>query len=327
MDKLGRLAVSAALASNLAAMAGLAAAQSPAYPAKPIRILVGYEPGGPNDTQARLVGAKIGESMGQSVVVDNKPGADGIIANEMVTRSPADGYTLVLVSAGHAINPNFVKSLPYHPVNDFAPVTQVSAAPFVLVVHPSVPVNTTQEFINYVKANPGKLNYGSSGNASSLMMTMELFKSMAGGLQINHIPYKGGAPATADLLAGRVHAMTNNVVSSIPNARAGKLRALAVTSARRMATNPDLPTVGETLPGFEVDAWYGILSPKGTPAPVVNKLQGEIVKAMAQPDVRERFTSLGLQAVGSTPAEFTKRLQKELVMWAKVVKDSGVKTD
>jgi len=294
------------------------------FPNKPIRLLVGFEPGGPNDTQARIVGQKVGEAIGQNVVVENRPGADGIIAGDLVAKSAPDGYALLLASAGHAINANFVKTLPYHPVNDFAAVAYVSSAPFFLVVHPSLPVQTTAEFIAYAKARPGQMHYGSAGNGSSLMMAMELFANTAG-LKLDHVPYKGGAPATADLIAGRVQAMMNNAASSLPNGRAGKLRVLAATTAQRSPLAPDVPTVGETLPGFEVDAWYGILTAKGVPAPVVMRLNTEINKALATADVKQRFATLGLTPVGGAPEVFGKLLQTEVTKWAKVVKDSGIK--
>jgi tripartite-type tricarboxylate transporter receptor subunit TctC len=304
------------------ALPAITPAQAQNFPAKPIRMLVGYEPGGPNDTQARLIGGKIGESMGQTVLVENRPGADGIIAGEMVVKAAPDGYTMILVSAGHSINMHFIK-VPYNPLTDFTSFAHVSSAPFVLVVHPSLPAQTTAEFIRYAKERPGQLPYGSSGNGSSLMMAMELFNVTAG-IKTLHVPYKGGAPATADLIAGRVMVMMNNAVSSIPNARAGKLRALAVTTAKRSPLAPDLPTVGETLPGFEVDAWYAILGPKGVPAPITSRINAEINKALAQDDVKQRFSTLGLTPVGGPPERFTTLLQSELVKWARVVKESGV---
>ena len=305
--------------------AGWAHAQG-AFPAKPVRIIVGFDPGGPNDTQARLVGGKMGESMGQTVLVENRPGADGIIGADLVAKSPADGYTMLLVSAGHAINANFVKQLPYHPINDFSAIVQLASAPFVLVVNPSVPAQTTAELIKYAKANPDKLSYGSTGLGSSLMMAMELFNELAG-IKTVHVPYKGAAPATSDLVAGRIQVMTNNAVSSLPNARAGKLRALAVTTAQRSPLAPDLPTIAETVPGYEMDAWYGLVGPKGVPAAVVGKLNTEAVKALASGEVKQRFTTLGLTPVGGTPEQFAKLLQSETVKWARVVKEGNFKVE
>jgi len=309
----------------LSTSAAWALAQS-AFPSKPIRLLVGYEPGGPVDTQARLVAQKISEAGGLQVIVENRPGADSIIASEVVAKSAPDGYTLIIVSAGHAMNPNFVKPMPYDAFNDFTPIAQVSTAPFVLVVHPSLPVQTTQELIQYAKERAGQLNYGSAGTGSSLMLAMELFKSMSG-VKMTHIPYKGGAPATADLIAGRTQVMINSAVATLANARAGKLRALAVTTLQRSPAAPDLPPVSDTLPGFEVDAWYGILAPKGVPPAIVSRLNAELAKALAQADVRQRFAALGLQTAGGSPEQFGNLLKSELRKWAKVVADSGISVD
>lgn len=304
-------------------------AQSPAarsYPAKPMRLIVGFPAGGPNDTQARLVGQKIGESLGQSVIVDNRPGADGIIGADLVAKGLADGYTLILVSAGHAINPSFHPRLPYHPIDDFTPIAQVSRSPFVLVVHPSMPVLSVREMIDVAKARPGQLNYGSAGNGSSLQLAMELFMSMAR-INMVHVPYKGGAPATTDLIAGRVQVMMNNIVSTLPPARAGMLRAIAVTTSKRSIAAPELPTVAEALPGYEVNAWYGILAPRGIPADIASKLNGEINKAIALPDVRQRLLSFGLEPVGGTSEQFGGHIRTELARWARVIKDNGIRID
>lgn len=304
-------------------------AQSPAtrsYPAKPMRLIVGFPAGGPNDTQARLVGQKIGESLGQSVIVDNRPGADGIIGADLVAKGLADGYTLILVSAGHAINPSFHPRLPYHPIDDFTPIAQVSRSPFVLVVHPSMPVMSVRDMIDVAKARPGQLNYGSAGNGSSLQLAMELFMSMAR-INMVHVPYKGGAPATTDLIAGRVQVMMNNIVSTLPPARAGQLRAIAVTTSKRSIAAPELPTVAEALPGYEVNAWYGILAPRGIPADIASKLNGEINKAIALPDVRQRLLSFGLEPVGGTSEQFGGHIRTELARWARVIKDNGIRID
>lgn len=310
------------------ALCAAAQAQDPAgrpFPVKPIRLVVGFPAGGPNDTQARLIGQKIGESMGQPVVVDNRPGADGIIGADLVAKSPADGYTLILVSAGHAINPNFHK-LPYHPSEDFVPIAQVSRSPFVLVVHPSLPVRSVREMIKFAKARPGELNYGSAGRGSSLQLAMELFMSMAG-VGMVHVPYKGGAPATTDLIAGRVQVMMNNIVSTLPPARSGKLRALAVTTAQRFVTTPELPTVAESLPGYEVNAWYGILGPRAMPAAIAARLNSEISKAIALPEIRQRLLALGLEPVGGISGEFRIHINAELARWARVVRDNNIRID
>lgn len=316
--------------AQLLAAAALAvfttAAMAQAYPTKPIRLVVGFAAGGPNDTQARLIGAKLTQSMGQQVIVDNRPGASGIIATAFVAKSAPDGHTLMLISAGHAITPAFHNNLAYHPIEDFAPITQVSSSPFVLVVHPSLPAQSVSGLIKLAKARPGQLNYGSAGNGSSLQIATELFNSMAG-IRMVHVPYKGGAPATTDLIAGQVQVMINNVVSSLPAARAGKLRALAVTSAKRSPAAPELPTVSETVPGYEVDAWYGVIAPRQTPAAVVSKLNTEAVNAINQPDVRQRFVNLGLEPVGGTPDAFGNLLRTELGKWGKVIKEAGIQAN
>jgi tripartite-type tricarboxylate transporter receptor subunit TctC len=296
-----------------------------AYPQKPIRMVVGYAPGGPNDTQARLIGEKLTASLGQQVIVDNRAGATGIIGTTFVAKSPPDGYTLMLISAGHTIIGNFQK-LPFHPIDDFTPVTQVSSSPFVLVVHPSLPVRSVSGLIQLAKTRPGQLTYASAGNGSSLQTAMELFNSMAG-VKMVHVPYKGGGPATIDLIAGHVQLMMNNAVGSLPAARAGKLRALGVTSAKRSAAAPELPTIGETLPGYEADAWYGVIAPRGTPAAIVSTLRTEIAKSLHNPEVRQRLAALGLEPVGGTPQEFGAFLQNEIVKWAKVVKDANIKAE
>ena len=296
------------------------------FPVKPVRIIVGFAAGGPNDTQARLVGQKIAESMGQPVIVDNRPGADGVIGADLVAKSPPDGYTLMLVSAGHVINPNFTRNIPYKPVDDFLPLVQITRSPFVLVVHPAVPAQTVGELIQVAKMRVGGLNFGSAGNGSSLQLAMELFNNTAG-IKMVHVPYKGGAPATTDLIAGQVQVMINNIVSTLPPARAGKLRALAVTTAKRSAAAPDLPTVAESLPGFEVDAWYGFLAPRGVPAAVTAKLNGEINKAITLPDVRQLLLTFGLEPVGGTPEQFRSLLSAEYVKWAKVISDAGIRAE
>ena len=287
--------------------------------------MVGFAAGGPNDTQARLIGNKLTEILGQQVIVENRAGASGTTAGGYVAKSAADGYTLMLVSAGHAMNPNFYSKLPYDPINDFAPITQVSSSPFILVVHPSLPVRSVSALVALAKAKPGELTYASAGHGSSLQLAMELFDSMAG-IRMVHVPYKGGAPATFDLISGQVQLMMNNVVTSLPAARAGKLRALAVTSAKRSPIAPKLPAVAETLPGYEVDAWYGIVAPHATPAAIVSKLNAELVRAIRDPEVHQRLATLGLQPVGGTAQAFDAHLRSELAKWRKVVKDAGIGT-
>lgn len=273
-------------------------ALKPQYPVKAIRILVGFAAGGANDLQARLVGQKLSASLGQPVVVDNRPGADGIIATDMAAKSSADGYTLILISAGHSINPNFHRSLPYDPVEDFTPIIQLSRSPFVVVVHPSLPVRSVRDLIELAKSQPGKLNFGSAGKGSSQQLATELFNSMAR-IKMAHVPYKGAAPATIELIAGQVQVMINNAASTLPAVRTGKLRAIAVTTAQRSTAAPELPTVAETLPGYEVEAWYGVLAPRGMPTAIVAKLNEEMNKAIAAPDVQQQFVTIGLEPTGA----------------------------
>ena len=304
------------------------AAHAQAYPSKPIRFVVPYPPGGPLDTVARLLGAKVGESIGQPVVVDNKPGAGGNIGADIVAKSPADGYTILMGAvATHAINPTLYKSIPYDPVKDFAPVTQVASTPNVLVVHPSVPASNVREFIAYAKAHPGALNFGSGSTGSAGHLAGELFKSMAG-VQMVHVPYKGAAPAMQDLIGGQIQLMFDNLASSLGQIRAGKVRALAVTTLRRSSLAPDLPTIAESgLPGFDISTWFGVFAPGGTPRPVVQRLHDEFVRALRAPEVQARLKTMGAEPVGNTPQEFAAYIRSESEKYAKVIKASGAKVD
>lgn len=296
------------------------------YPTKPIRLLVGYSPGGPNDTQARLVGQRLAASLGQPVIVDNRAGADGIIAADMVAKSNPDGYTLILVSAGHAISHNFHRSMPFDPLQDFSPIGMVSTSPFVLVAHPSLKAQSVAELITLAKNQPGKLIYGSAGAGSSLHLAAALFHVMTGTSMV-HVPYKGGAPATTDLLAGQVQMIFNNVLSSLPHVRSGRLRALGVTGSARSASFPDTPTIAETVPGYEVTAWYGILGPAKMPKDLVTRLNGEIGKALAIPDVSEKLRASGLDVAGGPPERLGSHMRTEFAKWVKVVKEAGIRTD
>ncbi len=298
------------------------------YPTKPIRLVVPFPPGGATDILARNVAQKLTEAWGQQVIVDNRPGAGGNIGSELVAKSAPDGYTLVMGTVGtHAINASLYAKMPYDHVKDFVPVILVAGVPNVLVVNPSVPVNSVAELIAYAKANPGKLNFASSGNGTSIHLSGELFKVMAG-VQITHIPYKGSAPALQDLLGGQVQLMFDNLPPSLPLIKAGKLRALAVTSATRAAALPDVPTMAEAgLPGFEASSWFGVLAPAGTPPAIVAKLNAEIGKWLASPDAKEKLLAQGANAAGGTPEDFAKHIQAETAKWAKVVKESGAKVD
>ena len=314
------------LAFVLMLVAALSSAQT--YPTKPIRLVVPFPPGGATDILARDVAQKLTEAWGQSVIVDNRPGAGGNIGSELVAKSAPDGYTLEMGTVGtHAINASLYAKMPYDHVKDFTPVILVAGVPNVLVVTPSLPVSSVAELIAYAKANPGKLNFASSGNGTSIHLSGELFKVMAG-VQMTHIPYKGSAPALQDLIAGQVQLMFDNLPPSLPQIKAGKLRALAVTSLARAPALPDVPTLAESgLPGFEASSWFGILAPAGTPAPIVAKLNAEVAKWLATPEAKEKLLKQGANPAGGTPEDFAKHIAAETAKWAKVVKDSGAKID
>lgn len=298
-----------------------------AYPSKPIRMIVPFAPGGATDTIARLVGAKLQESLGQPVLVENKPGAGTNIGVAAVVASAADGYTLLMGTPSIPVNPALYSQLPYNWQRDLQPVSMVGYVPNLLVVHPSLPVSSVRELIAHAKANPGKLNFGSSSVGGAIHLSGELFNSMAGVAMV-HVPYKGSAPAMTDLLAGRIALMFDNLPSALPHAKAGKLRALAVTSSKRSALFPEVPTVAEAgLPGFEVLSWNGIFVPAGTPREIVMKLQAEIKKAVNHPDVRQKFSQQGIEAGGNTPEEFGAFLMAEAEKWQPLVRRLGLKAD
>jgi len=305
-----------------------ASAQAPAYPTKPVRIVVPFPAGGATDILARAVAQKLTETWGQAFVVDNRPGAGGNIGSELVAKAAPDGYTLEMGTVGtHAINASLYAKMPYDHVKDFAPIILVAGVPNVLVVNPAVPVNSVQELIAYAKANPGKLNFASSGNGTSIHLSGELFKVMAG-VQMTHIPYKGSAPALADLLGGQVQLMFDNLPPSLPQIKGGKLRALGVTSAARAPALPDTPTIAESgLPGFDASSWFGLLAPAGTPPAIIAKLNTEIAKWLATPEAKEKLVAIGANIAGGTPEDFARHVQAETAKWAKVVKESGAKVD
>ncbi len=302
-------------------------AQAP-YPTKPIRIVVPFPAGGTTDILARAVAQKLTEMGGQPVVVDNRPGAGGNIGAELVAKSAPDGYTLLMGTVGtHAINPGLYAKMPYDHQRDFAPVILVAGVPNVLVVNPAVPATSVQELIAYGKANPGKLNFASSGSGTSIHLAGELFKTMSG-VQMTHVPYKGSSPALTDLLGGQVQLMFDNLPSALPHIKAGKLRALAVTSAQRAPALPDVPTVAEAgLPGFEASSWFGLLAPAGTPKEIIAKLNAEVAKWLATPEARDKLTAQGANAVGSAPDAFAQYIAAETIKWLKVVKESGAKVE
>jgi len=312
----------------LVTLAGTLPACAQEYPRKAIRLIVPFAPGGGNDTVARVIAQSAGASLGQPMAVDNRPGAGGMLGADLAAKSPADGYTLFLGGVGsHAVNPNLHAKLPYDPVKDFAPITLIASAPSVLVVNPSLPARTLAEFTALAKASPGRINYASNGNGSSAQLAAVLYESMAG-VQMVHVPYKGLAPALVDLLAGEVQAMFSSVVAIVPNIKAGRLRALAVTGKRRAALLPEVPTLDESgVPGYEAGSWYGILAPAGTPQAVVAKLHEAIVRALAQPEVRERLVSEGAEVIGSTPEAFAAHITAELARMGKLIRDAGIRME
>lgn len=297
------------------------------YPSKPVRVVIPYPPGGPTDILGRAVAQKLSEPLGQSVVVDNKPGASGMIGAGEVARAAPDGYTILVNASLHVINPSLYSKMQFDAIKDFAPVTQLAAVPLVLVVNPAVPVNSVQDLIALAKANPGKLTFASSSIGAAPHLAGELLKTMAG-IDIVHVPYKGSGPAITDLVGGQITMMIDSMPSSIAHVKAGRLKLIAVSTAKRIPALPDVPTFAESgVPGYDIATWYGVWAPPGTRKEILSRLQTEIAKVLQQPDVKERLASLGAEAVGSTPEEFAAYCQSELVRWAKVVKDSGAKLD
>jgi tripartite-type tricarboxylate transporter receptor subunit TctC len=292
-----------------------------------VKLVVGFGPGS-TDIAARIVAAKLGESWGQPVVVENRPGAGGVVAAEMVARAAPDGYTLFVCSIGsHGIAPSLYRNLAYDALRDFTPVSLIGTTANVLVVHPSVPAQSVAELIAYARANPGKIDYASTGVGATPHLSMELFKSITG-VELVHVPYKGGSQATTDLLAGQVQMMILNLPSQLPSIKAGRTRALAVTSAKRAAQLPEVPTMAEAgVPGFEVTVWYGICGPARLARPILDKLNAEVVAALRGRDTQQRLLDQGIDAAPMTPEEFGSFMRAEVAKWAKVVKDSGARAD
>jgi len=314
-----------AIAALLVAVALPALAQ---YPNKPIHIVVPSEPGDGSDLTSRLIGDRLAAVLGQPVVIENKLGAGGVVGTEYAARQPADGYTLIMGNAGsHAINAALYSKLSYDPAKDFTAVALVGIAPNMMSVNPALPVKSVAEFIAYAKAHPGTINYGSGGNGSSAHLSAELFKTMAG-IQMNHVPYKGATPAFTDLAGGQVQVMIANLPPMLPLVKAGKLRALAVTTTRRYPGLPDVPTVAESgLAGYETVAWFGLFAPAGTPKEIVSRLNREVNAIVSQPDVRERLLGMGMEPALGTPEDFAARQAADIAKWKKVVADSGAKVD
>ncbi|MSQ20807.1 MAG: tripartite tricarboxylate transporter substrate binding protein [Betaproteobacteria bacterium] len=305
-------------------LAGVTIALAQTYPSKPVRLIIPFAAGGGVDAVGRTIAQKLGEGLGQSVVVENRAGAGGSIATEAVARAAADGYTLLLTTHGHAIQPSLQKT-PWDPVRDFAPVMQVLNFAFLVTVHPSVPAKTMKEFIQFAKDNPGKLSYGSSGSGGPIHFAVEILKSIAG-IDIVHVPYKGNGPMTAALIAGEIQMSMDSMAVSLPQVRAGKLRGLAVSGSRRWPLAADIPTVSEAaLPGYEELGWHGVLTPAATPREIVVKLNRELTRASTLPDVRERLLGLGYEPTSNSPDAFAEKIRTDLAKYARIVKEAGIR--
>ena len=310
----------------LAAMAGIPPAPALDYPTRPVHWVVGYPAGGTTDILARLVGQYLSDKLGQQFIIDNRAGAGSNIGTEVVVNAPPDGYTLLLVNPANGINATLYEKLPFNFIRDIAPVAGIIRVPNVMEVNPGVPAATVAEFIAYAKANPGKVNMASSGNGTSVHVSGELFKMMTG-TNMLHVPYRGAAPALTDLLGGQVQVIFDNLPSSIEHIRAGKLRALGVTTAARSPALPDVPAVGETVPGYEASAWFGIGAPRGTPPEIVDKLNAAVNAGLADPKLRARLADLGGAPLAGSPADFGRLIAEETEKWAKVVKFSGARAE
>jgi tripartite-type tricarboxylate transporter receptor subunit TctC len=317
-----RFAAALALACGFAAQV-----HAQAWPTKPIRYVVPFPPGGATDILARVMADKLGPALGQPVIVENRAGAAGNLGTDLVAKAPPDGYTILMVTVAQSISESLYAKLPYNLMRDLAPVALVARVPNVMEVHPSVPAHTVQEFIAYAKANPGKLNFASSGSGTSIHMSGELFKLLTG-VDMVHVPYKGSAAALTDLIGGQVSVMFDNLPPSMPHIKSGKLRALAITTTTRYPALPDLPTMEEAgVPGYEASSWFGIMAPAGTSKEIVARLNAEARKIEAMPDVRERFDQQGAVPSPGTPEDFDRFIRAEIEKWGKVVKASGAKVD
>jgi tripartite-type tricarboxylate transporter receptor subunit TctC len=316
------------IALLLILLAAMAQAMAQTYPDKPVRLIVPLSAGSAVDTLARIPAEKLSQMWGQQIVVDNRVGANGIIGTEAAAKAAPDGYTLLLTNdAALATSPALYPKLPYDPLRDFAPISLAASIPVILVAHASQPFTSVKELVDYAKANPGKLHYASGGNGSAQHVPMEMFKQTAG-IDLVHVPYKGLAPAFNDVVAGQVPVMFTGLSNAPQHIKAGRIRALAIGAARRSSAMPDLPTMQEAgVAGFDYSAWAGFLAPAGTPAPIVQKVNADLAKALAQPDVREKLTALGFELAPGTPAEFGEMIRREIAKVAKVVKEAGIRVD
>jgi tripartite-type tricarboxylate transporter receptor subunit TctC len=324
-EREARMKLGGMVGLSVFAFAAMAHAQT--YPVKPVRVVVGFPPGSGADITARVICAKVGEPLGQQVLVDNRPGAGSNIAADIVAKAPADGYTLFIGTVANTINATLYSKLPFDFQRDFAPVALATAAPNVLVIHPSLPAKSVPDLVRLAKARPGELHFASSGTGTAPHLSGELFKSMAG-VQLTHVPYKGSPQAVTDVVAGEVALMFSPVSTVLPHVKSGRLRALAVTTRSRLASLPDLPTIAESgLKDYETITWFGFVAPAKTPPAIVTRLNSEIVKAMALPDVRQQFAMQGIEILGGTPEQFGAYIREETAKWAKVIKQAGVRAD
>jgi tripartite-type tricarboxylate transporter receptor subunit TctC len=321
-----RFRILALLLACAGVMATTATATAQSYPSRPVRWVVPYPPGGATDIMARLIGHRLSEKLGQQFVIENKPGAGNNIGTEQVVNSPPDGYTLHLTNPANAINASLYAKLNYNFIRDIAPVAGIARVPNVMTVHPSVPARTVAEFIAYAKANPGKINMASSGNGTSVHLSGEMFKAMTG-VEMQHVPYRGSAPAMTDMLAGQVQVIFDNMPSVLQHIKSGALRALAVTTAARSPELPDVPTVAETVKDYEASAWFGMGVPKATPPEIIAILNKAVNEVLAEPGIKQRLAELGGVPIVATPEEFGKVIQSETDKWEKVVKFAGAKVE
>ena len=307
------------------AMAAPAAAQT--YPAKAVKLIVPFPPGGPTDVMGRIFADKLSAMWNQPVVVENRGGAGGNIGSELTAKAPPDGYTLLLAASSHVTNGALYNNLPYDPIKDFTPISEVAYYSLVLVAHPTVPANTLKELVALAKTTPGKLTFGSAGSGTPTHLTAELFGTAAG-IQVIHVPYKGAGPATNDLIGGQLQLMFNNPVSALPHVKSGRLKALATTGTKRAALVPDVPTIAESgYPGFEAGTWFLILGPAGIAKPIQSKLAHDVIAVLKMDDVRERFAKMGVEPIGTTPDQLTVRMRDELEKWGKVIRAAKIKVD